>query len=246
MRLHIMKKHTFSDSAGLCFLWMFGGAIALLPLTGMAYATNVETEQALPTAIADFYHSRNTLSGLGNQVDREIAIDSLMCEGNLPVPTNSRLEYCSYLPAQLSSEQTEIQELALTLEPQIVRTMRDSPMVISEYSPGWGSYLRATRSNAEPLTTSADLFPARIYQPMSVQRHDETALSIEVMSCDLEFEQPWQPLDQDMEQPADNPDFAFGEEATPTCYAPSLERHRWTMTENQWLKLEPDLVLLNP
>ena len=221
-------------------------AIALPWSTVAVRAESVKGDQSIPTAIIDFYVSHNALSQLGTEIDREVAIDSLMCEGKVPTPSHGRLEYCQYLPEQLSLEQAEIQDLVLTLEPQIVRTLRESPMVISDYSPGWGSYLRATRPNAEPLTTSADLFPAKLYQPIAVERYDETALSIEVLSCNLERSQPWQSLDQDVEPPATGSDFEPNSDAISTCYTSTVERHRWTMTENQWMKVEPDLVLVEP
>ena len=243
-----MKRLMFiSDGSIVWSLSVLGIATAgaLVWVTATIRAEGSDTDLALPTAIAAFYESRNTLSQLGSKVEREVSIDSLLCQGDLQMP-NVHLEYCHYLPEVAAPNQADIQTLILSLEQQILRDISSSMMVVGGYQPGWGSYLRETRPDAIPLTSSADRFPAILYQPISMNRQDENNLSIQVMSCDLESERLFKPLEQSANQNSDPLEFESPAEAESTCFHTTSEWHRWTLNDNQWMKLESDIVLLEP
>ena len=79
-----------------------------------------------------------------------------------------------------------------------------------------------------------------------MNRQDENNLSIQVMSCDLESERLFKPLEQSANQNSDPLEFESPAEAESTCFHTTSEWHRWTLNDNQWMKLESDIVLLDP
>lgn len=140
-----------------------------------------------PSQITEFYKKRNFVSSFSSKAEKELLIDSLVCQGALRSRyLNIFLDLCEQISNQPESARlTKIGGLITELDRQMLRN-GDSAMVIPGYLPGSGPLMRSTDPNVVPLPSSADSLPSKVFEIENQVWHGKNAITVQVLAYQIE------------------------------------------------------------